>query len=77
MTTTLTILDFTLIGMISGFTTFLSMALTMRYMRYFEKKRKMIVMGEMLSQMHDQAETQQQFEEIVERFRNSQGEERQ
>lgn len=72
---TLTIIDLALIGAITGLTSFVAFVAAMIYMKIRETKRKMIVMQEMLSQMHDQAQTQQQFEEIVERFRNSRGEE--
>lgn len=72
---TLTIFDLALIGATTGLTSFVAFVVAMIYMKIRETKRKMIVMQEMLSQMHDQAQTQQQFEEIVDRFRKSQGDE--
>jgi uncharacterized membrane protein len=72
---TLTVFDLALIGATTGLTSFVAFVVAMIYMKIRETKRKMIVMQEMLSQMHDQAQTQQQFEEIVDRFRKSQGDE--
>lgn len=72
---TLTIFDLALIGATTGLTSFVAFVVAMIYMKIRETKRKMIVMQEMLSQMHDQAQTQQQFEEIVDRFRKNQGDE--
>lgn len=72
---TLTIIDMALIGATTGLTSFFAFVAAMVYMKIRETRRKTIVMQEMFSQMHDQAQTQQQFEEIVNRFRKSQGDE--
>ena len=74
MTMSLTVLDLTLIGVTSGLTTVLAMYMTMRLVRQHEKTRKRIVMEEMLSQMHDQAKNNAEFEEIIERLKGSRGE---
>jgi hypothetical protein len=72
---TLTIFDLALIGATTGLTSFVSFLSAMIYMKVRDTRRKRIVMEEMLEQMHDNAQTQQQFEEIVQRFKNSRGEE--
>jgi hypothetical protein len=46
---------------------------TMRLMNRFNRKRKTMVMEEMLSQMHDQAKTHAEFEQIVDQLRNRKG----
>lgn len=74
MTMSLTVLDLTLIGATSGLTTVFAMYMTMRLVRQHEKTRKRIVMEEMLSQMHDQAKNNAEFEEIIERLKGSRGE---
>lgn len=72
---TLQVLDLVAIGATTGFTTFLAMAGTMRYMRRVELKRKVMVMEEMLAKMHEAAESEQQFAQIVEQFKRQQGQE--
>ena len=72
---TLTIFDLALIGATTGLTSFVAFLTAMIYMKASDVRRKKIVMEEMMEQMHDQFQTKQQFEEIVERFRNSRGEE--
>lgn len=73
MTMSLTILDLALIGAISGLTTLSSMFFTMLLMKRNAMKRKMIVMEEMFSQMHDKAQTEAEFSEIVERLKEQRG----
>jgi hypothetical protein len=73
MTMSLTILDMTLIGVTSGLTTLASMYFTMLLMKRNATKRKMIVMEEMFSQMHDKAQTEAEFSEIVERLKEQRG----
>ena len=73
MNMSLTILDMALIGATSGFTTLASMYLTMVLMKRHNTRRKMIVMEEMLSQMHDKAQTEAEFSEIVERLKGQRG----
>jgi len=73
MTTSLTILDMALIGATSGLTTLASMYFTMLLMKRNATKRKMIVMEEMFSQMHDKAQTEAEFSEIVERLKEQRG----
>jgi hypothetical protein len=73
MTMTLTILDMALIGATCALTTLVSMYLTMVLMKRHATKRKMIVMEEMLSQMHDRAQTEAEFSEIVERLKEQRG----
>ena len=75
MTMSLTILDLALIGATAGLSTLASMIITMRYMRSLDRKRKMIVIEEMMSQMHDKMQTEHEFSEIVKRMRAQQGEE--
>lgn len=70
---TLTVFDLALIGATTGLTSFISFLSAMIYMKVRDTRRKRIVMEEMLEQMHDQAKTHQEFEEIVERFRKNQG----
>ncbi len=72
---TLTIFDLALIGATTGLTSFVAFLTSMVYMKTRDARRKRIVMEEMMEQMHDQFQTKQQFEEIVERFRKNQGEE--
>jgi hypothetical protein len=43
-------------------------------MKHLEVKRKTILMQEMLSQMHDKAKTEFEFEEIVDRIKKQSGE---
>jgi hypothetical protein len=73
MTMSLTILDLALIGATSGLTTLASMYFTMLLMKRNNIKRKMIVMEEMFSQMHDKAQTEAEFSEIVERLKEQRG----
>jgi hypothetical protein len=73
MTMSLTILDLALIGTTSGLTTLASMYFTMLLMKRNATKRKMIVMEEMFSQMHDKAQTEAEFSEIVERLKEQRG----
>jgi hypothetical protein len=73
MNMSLTILDMTLIGATTGLTTFASMYLTMIFMKRLDRKRKMIVMEEMFIQMHDKAQTESEFSEIVERLKGERG----
>ena len=73
MTMSLTVLDLTLIGATSGLTTVLAMYMTMRLVRQHEKTRKRIVMEEMLSQRDDQAKSNAEFEEIIERLKDKGG----
>ena len=73
MTMSLTILDMALIGATSGLTTLSSMYFTMLLMKRNATKRKMIVMEEMFSQMHDKAQTEAEFSEIVERLKEQRG----
>lgn len=72
---TLTAIDLALIGATTGLTSFFAFVTAMVYMKVRETRRKTIVMQEMLSQMHDQAQTHEEFEKIVERFRESRGNE--
>jgi hypothetical protein len=62
-----------LIGATCGLTTLASMYFTMLLMKRNATKRKMIVMEEMLSQMHDRAQTEAEFSEIVERLKEQRG----
>jgi hypothetical protein len=73
MTMSLTILDMALIGATCGLTTLASMYFTMLLMKRNATKRKMIVMEEMFSQMHDKAQTEAEFSEIVERLKEQRG----
>ena len=73
MTMSLTIIDLALVGATSGFTTLASMYFTMLLMKRNATKRKMIVMEEMFSQMHDKAQTEAEFSEIVERLKEQRG----
>jgi hypothetical protein len=73
MTMSLTILDMALIGATCSLTTLVSMYTTMLLMKRHATKRKMIVMEEMLSQMHDRAQTEAEFSEIVERLKEQRG----
>lgn len=72
---TLTIIDLALIGATTGFTSALGFITAMVYMKVRDEKRKRVVMEEMLGQMHDKIKTQEEFEEIVQRFRTHRGEE--
>jgi hypothetical protein len=62
-----------LIGATCGLTTLASMYFTMLLMKRNATKRKMIVMEEMFSQMHDKAQTEAEFSEIVERLKEQRG----
>jgi len=73
MMMSLTILDLVLIGATSGLTTLASMYLTMVLTKRHATRRKMIVMEEMFSQMHDKAQTEAEFSEIVERLKEQRG----
>lgn len=73
MNITLTIIDMAMIGATTGLTTVLAMYITMRLMRQHDRSRKRIVMEEMLSQMHDHAKNDAEFEEIVERLKGNRG----
>jgi hypothetical protein len=73
MTMSLTILDLALIGATTGLTTLASMYFTMLLMKRNATRRKMIVMEEMFSQMHDKAQTEAEFSEIVERLKEQRG----
>ncbi len=73
MNMSLTILDLALIGATTGLTTLGSMYLTMVFMKRLDRKRKMIVMEEMFSQMHDKAQTEAEFSDIVERLKEQRG----
>lgn len=73
MTMSLTILDLALIGATCGLTSVLSMFMAMLLMKRNATKRKMIVMEEMLGQMHDRAQTEAEFSEIVERLKEQRG----
>jgi hypothetical protein len=73
MTMSLTILDMALIGATCSLTTLVSMYMTMLLMKRHATKRKMIVMEEMLGQMHDRAQTEAEFSDIVERLKEQRG----
>lgn len=73
MTMSLTILDLALVGATTGLTTLASMYFTMLLMKRNATRRKMIVMEEMFSQMHDKAQTEAEFSEIVERLKDQRG----
>jgi len=62
-----------LIGATTGLTTLASMYFTMLLMKRNATRRKMIVMEEMFSQMHDKAQTEAEFSEIVERLKEQRG----
>jgi PBP1b-binding outer membrane lipoprotein LpoB len=70
MNMSLSILDLALIGATTGLTTLASMYLTMVFMKRLDRKRKLIVMEEIMSQMHDKAKTESEFEEIVNQLKN-------
>jgi len=74
MTMTITVLDLILIGSTSGLTTFFAIYSSLRLMKHLEVKRKRILIQEMLSQMHDKAKTEFEFEEIVDRIKKQSGE---
>jgi hypothetical protein len=69
----LSILDLALIGATTGLTTLASMYLTMVFMKRLDRKRKLIVMEEIMSQMHDKAKTESQFEDIVNQLKDNRG----
>jgi type IV secretory pathway VirB4 component len=73
MNMSLSILDLALIGATTGLTTLASMYLTMVFMKRLDRKRKLIVMEEIMSQMHDKAKTESQFEDIVNQLRDKRG----
>jgi type IV secretory pathway VirB4 component len=73
MNMSLSILDLALIGATTGLTTLASMYLTMVFMKRLDRKRKLIVMEEIMSQMHDKAKTESQFEDIVNQLRDRKG----
>jgi type IV secretory pathway VirB4 component len=73
MNMSLSILDLALIGATTGLTTLASMYLTMVFMKRLDRKRKLIVMEEIMSQMHDKAKTESQFEDIVNQLRDKKG----
>jgi len=73
MNMSLSILDLALIGATTGLTTLASMFLTMVFMKRLDRKRKLIVMEEIMSQMHDKAKTESQFEDIVNQLRDKKG----
>lgn len=70
MNMSLSILDLALIGATTGLTTLASMYLTMVFMKRLDRKRKLIVMEEIMSQMHDKAKTESQFEDIVNQLKD-------
>jgi hypothetical protein len=72
---TLQILDLALIGATTGFTTFIALVAAMKFMKRLDMKRKIVMFEEMVGQMHEKAEAEQKFSEIVEEFRKSQGQE--
>ena len=74
MTMSLTIMDLALIGATSSLSTVVAMILTMRYMKHLDRKRKMVVMEEVMVQMHDKMQTEFEFSEIVKRMKEQQGE---
>ena len=73
MTMNLSILDLDLIGSTTGLTTLASMYITMRLMQRFSRKRKALIMEEMLGKMHDDAHTEAEFSDIVERLKDQRG----
>lgn len=73
MNMSLSILDLALIGATTGLTTLASMYLTMVFMKRLDRKRKLIVMEEIMSQMHDKAKTESQFEDIVNQLKGNRG----
>lgn len=73
MNMSLSILDLALIGATTGLTTLASMYLTMVFMKRLDRKRKLIVMEEIMSQMHDKAKTESQFEDIVNQLKDNRG----
>jgi hypothetical protein len=73
MNMSLSILDLALIGATTGLTTLASMYLTMVFMKRLDRKRKLIVMEEIMSQMHDKAKTESQFEDIVNQLKDKRG----
>jgi len=73
MNMSLSILDLALIGATTGLTTLASMYLTMVFMKRLDRKRKLIVMEEIMSQMHDKAKTESQFDDIVGQLRDKRG----
>lgn len=73
MTMSLTILDLALIGSTTGLTTLASMYITMRLMQRFTRKRKAMIIEQMMSDMHDQAQNDEQFEEIVKQMKEKRG----
>lgn len=73
MSMSLTIFDLALIGATCGLTTLASMYFSMLLMKRNATKRKVIVMEEMLSQMHDTARTEAEFSEIIERLKDQRG----
>lgn len=73
MSMSLTILDLILIGATCGLTTLTALFSAMLLMKRADTKRKVIVMEEMLSQMHDKAQTESEFAKIVEKLRDQRG----
>lgn len=73
MTISLTFLDFVLLGMLIGFVSVISNVMINLTLGRFARKRKQMVIEEIMSQMHDKMQTENEFSEIIERLKSEGG----
>lgn len=69
MTTSLTFLDFVLLGSLFGLVSVFSNVVINLTLARFSRKRKVMIIEEMMSQMHDKMQTESEFAQIIEKLK--------
>jgi len=73
MKTSLTIMDFIIIGSIVGFVCSLSVITTIKLLSYINSKAKMALIQSMIDEMEEKIKTEVDFSEIVENLQKEDG----
>jgi hypothetical protein len=73
MKTSLTMMDFIIIGSIVGFVCSLSVIITIKLLSYINAKAKMALIQSMIDEMEEKIKTEVDFSEIVENLQKEDG----
>jgi len=73
MRTSLTMMDFIIIGSIVGFVCSLSVIITIKLLSYINSRAKMALIQSMIDEMEEKIKTEVDFSEIVENLQKEDG----
>jgi len=73
MRTSLTMMDFIIIGSIVGFVCSLSVIITIKLLSYINSRAKMALIQSMIDEMEEKIKTEVNFSEIVENLQKEDG----